>query len=96
MISDYAMSIESLGKHRAEAVMVNQGYDSDKIVQYFDANFACRTAKTQADKSHSNDHLVITIVHSCCKSISVRAIHNRLAVRMPDKDPINSLSRQAT
>lgn len=33
-MSDYAMAIEPLGKHRAEAVMVNQGYDSDKIVQH--------------------------------------------------------------
>lgn len=96
MISDYAMAIEPLGKHRAEAVMVNQGYHSGKIVQHFDANFPCRTAKTQADESHSNDHLSITLAHSCCKSISVRATHNRLAVRMPDKDPINSLFRQAT
>jgi len=34
MMSDYAMPIQPLGKHLAEAVMVNQGYDSDKIVQH--------------------------------------------------------------
>lgn len=33
-MSDYAMAIQPLGRHLAEAVMVNQGYDSDKIVQH--------------------------------------------------------------
>ena len=33
-ISDYTPAVELLGKHQAEAVIADKGYDSDKIVEH--------------------------------------------------------------